>query len=167
MRQGTRDRLGRLRRLAGRQLAVLLGALALGVGFSLWRSEHYLPTINGNVSSILVDDGALFMVLANGDSTCLVRTDWAGRLLNYAQAGFGQAFQYLEAEGDTVYAILSQEVSGKTSQTLAALSLDRAAMKPKTLTRLTGLGSAPADVVWRELYLPPEGPPPRFSGWRG
>lgn len=158
------------RRLAARQLAVLLGALALGVGFSLWRSEHYLPTINGNISSILVDDGALFMVLANGDSTCLVRTNWAGRLLNYAQAGFGQAFQYLEAGGDTVYAILSQEASGETRQTLAALSLDRAAMKPKTLTRLTGLGNAPADVVWRELYLPPEGAQPpvfRLAGVDG
>lgn len=157
MTQQAQARLGRLRRLAARQLAVLLCALALGCGVSLWRSEQYLPTIGGNVSSILVDDAALFMVLANGDSTCLVRTDWEGRLLNYAQAGFGQTLQYLEAAGDTIYAILSGEISGKACQTLAAFSLNRTAMKGKTLTRLTGLGGAPDDVVWRELYLPPKG----------
>lgn len=170
MRRQAKVWLGRLRRLAAGQLIILLCALALGCAVSAGRSEGYLPSINGNIYSILAADDALFMVLANGNNNCLVRTDWEGKLLNYAETGSGWAFQYVEAAGGRVYAILTQGEAGALRQTLVSLSLDSTAMKQESLAELTGLAGAPEDVVWRELYLPPEGgetPVFRLSGVDG
>lgn len=137
-----------------RELAVLLCALALGLGYSFWRSDTYLPSIDGNIYSMLALDDSLLMVLANGNRNSLVRIDHSGTLLNYMDTAGGQAFQYLESDGETVYAILSYDKDGETSQRLVSLSLRNAAMRAKTLTELTGLSNAPKGVVWRELYLP-------------
>ena len=149
--------LRRSRRLLLRELAVLLCALALGMGCSLWNSGAYLPSLDGNIYSMLILDDSLLMVLANGNRNSLVRIDHTGALLNYMDTAGGQAFQYLESDGETVYAILSYEKDGQTLQRLVSLSLGRAAMRAKTLTELTGLPGAPKGVAWRELYLIPDG----------
>lgn len=147
----------RSRRLLLRELAVLLCALALGMGYSLWNSGAYLPSLDGNIYSMLALDDSLLMVLSNGNRNSLVRIDHMGALLNYMDTADGQAFQYLESDGETVYAILSYEKDGQTRQRLVSLSLGRAAMRAKTLTELTGLPNAPKGVKWRELYLIPDG----------
>jgi len=141
------------RRLLVRELAALLCALALGLGYSLWTSDAWLPSIDGNIHSLLALDGSLLMVLANGNSNSLVRIDRMGTLRNYMSTADGQAFQDLESDGETVYAVLSREKDGALSQSLVSLSLKTASMRMKTLTELTGLHGAPAGVTWREIYL--------------
>lgn len=142
------------RRLLLRELTAFLCALALGLGYSLWTSDTYLPSIDGNIYSILAMEDSLLMVLANGNSNGLVRIDRAGALLNYMDTADRQAFQYLESDGETVYAILSYEKDGATCQRLVSLSLKNASMRAKPITELTGLHGAPAGVTWREIYLP-------------
>ena len=144
------------RRLLLRSLILLICALALGLGYSLRQSGTYLPSLDGNIYSMLALDDSLLMVLANGNRNSLVRVDHTGALLNYMDTAGGQAFQYLESDGETVYAILSYEKDGDTLQRLVSLSLQNAAMRTKTLTELTGLDGAPAGVRWREIYLPAE-----------
>ena len=145
------------RRLLVRELILVICALALGLGYSLWRSDTYLPSIDGNIYSMLALDDSLLMVLSHGNRNSLVRVSPDGVLLNYMDTVQGQAFQYLESDGETVYAILSYEKNGATRQRLVALSLKQTAMRAKPLVELTGLHGAPADVVWRQLYLPSEG----------
>ncbi len=145
------------RRLLLRELAALLCALALGLGYSLWTSDTWLPSIDGNIHSMLALDGSLLMVLANGNSNSLVRLNHTGTLCNYMSTADGQAFQDLESDGETVYAILSREKDGAVSQSLVSLSLKTASMRMNTLTELAGLRGAPAGVTWREIYLAPEG----------
>jgi len=157
MRQTIRAWLRKRRRLLLRELVVLLCALALGLGYSLWESDGWLPSMEGNIYSVLALDDSLLMVLANGNSNSLVRLDHTGRLRNYMSTADGQAFQDLESDGETVYAILSCEKDGALSQSLVSLSLKDAAMRSKTLTDLTGLRGAPAGITWREIYLAPEG----------
>lgn len=146
--------LRRKRRLLLRELIVLLCALALGLGYSFRQSDTYLPSIDGNIYSMLALDDSLLVVLANGNRNSLVRMDHTGALLNYMDTAGGQAFQYLESDGETVYAVLSYEKDGEAHQRLVSLSLQNAAMRPKILTELTGLPGAPEGVVWREIYLP-------------
>lgn len=144
------------RRLLLRGLILLIAALTLGLGYSLWQSDTYLPSLDGNIYSMLALDDSLLMVLSNGNRNSLVRVDHTGALLNYMDTVGGQAFQYLESDGETVYAILSYEKDGDTLQRLVSLSLRNAAMRTKNLTELTGLDGAPAGVRWREIYLPSE-----------
>lgn len=144
------------RRLLIRELILIVCALALGLGYSIWRSDTYLPSIGGNIYSMLALDDSLLMVLSQGNRNSLVRISHTGALLNYMDTGQGQAFQYLESDGETVYAILSYEKDGAARQRLVSLSLKHTAMRPKTLAELTGLRGAPADVVWQEIYLPSE-----------
>jgi len=141
------------RRLLFRELTVLLCALALGLGYGFLRSDAWFPSIDGNIYSMLALDDSLLMVLASGNSNSLVRIDHTGALRNYMSTADGQAFQYLESDGETVYAILSREKDGSVSQSLVSLSLENAAMRTKTLTELTGVRGAPAGVTWREIYL--------------
>ncbi|MDE7262541.1 MAG: hypothetical protein K2N78_10885, partial [Oscillospiraceae bacterium] len=143
------------RRLLLRELIILICALALGLGYSLWQSDTYMPSIDGNIYSMLALDDSLLMVLANGNSNSLVRIDHTGTLLNYMSTKGGQAFQYLESDGETVYAILSYEKDGATLQRLVSLSLKNTVMRAKVLTELTNLHGASAGVKWRELYLVP------------
>ncbi len=155
MRQTIRKWLRRRRRLLVREGIVLVCALALSFGYSLWRSDTYLPSIDGNIYSMLALDDSLLMVLSNGNSNSLVRIDHTGTLINYMTTKNGQAFQYLESDGETVYAILSYEKDGAARQRLVSLSLKDAVMRTKILTELTDLYGAPAGVEWRELYLVP------------
>lgn len=156
MRQSIFARLRQRRRLLLRELIVLACALALGLGYSYWNADAYLPTLDGNIYSMLALEDSLLAVLASGNRNSLVRIDHAGTLLNYMSTADGQAFQYLEADGETVYAILSYEKGGETLQRLVALSTDDAAMRAHTLTELTTLRGAPVGVVWKEIYLPAE-----------
>ena len=156
MRQTIRKWLRRRRRLLLRELIVLTCALALSFGYSLRRSDTYLPSIDGNIYSMLALDDSLLMVLSTGNSNSLVRIDHTGALINYMTTRDGQAFQYLESDGETVYAILSYEKDGAARQRLVSLSLKNAVMRAKVLTELTDLYGAPAGVTWRELYLVPK-----------
>ncbi len=149
-------RLRQRRRLLLRELIVLACALALGLGYSRWNADSYLPSLDGNVYSMLALEDSLLMVLSSGNRNSLVRIDHAGTLLNYMDTADGQAFQYLESDGETVYAILSYEKGGETLQRLVALSLDNTAMRARSLTELTTLRGAPAGVIWEEIYLPAE-----------
>ncbi len=157
MRQAMLAWLRKRRCLLLRELTVLLCALALGLGYSFWRSDTYLPSLDGNIYSMLALDDSLLMVLSNGNRNSLVRIDHTGALLNYMDTAGGQAFRYLESDGETVYAILSYEKDGETLQCLVSLSLKDTAMRTRILTELTSLHGAPAGVEWRELYLPSEG----------
>lgn len=148
--------LRRRRRLLLRELMILICALALGLGYSLWRSDTYMPSIDGNIYSMLALDDSLLMVLSNENSNSLVRIDHTGTLLNYMSTKSGQAFQYLESDGETVYAILSYEKDGTARQRLVSLSLKHTVMRAKVLTELTSLYGAPAGVAWREIYLVPQ-----------
>jgi len=141
-------------RLLLRELAILVISLALGLGYSLWRSDAWLPSLEGNVYSVLALGDDLFMVLSNGDRNTLVRMDHEGTLLNYMDTAAQEAFQDLESDGETVYAILSREKDGVLSQSLVSLSLKDAAMRSKVLAELGG--DAPPGVTWREIYLAAE-----------
>lgn len=144
------------RRLLFREMIVLACALALGLGYSQWNADAYLPTLDGNIYSLLALEDSLLAVLSSGNRNSLVRLDQSGALLNYMSTADGQAFQYLESDGKTVYALLSYEKNGETLQRLVALSLDDTSMRARLLTELTSLRGAPAGVVWREIYLPAE-----------
>lgn len=155
MRQAILKWLRRRRGLLLREGIVSICALALSFGYSLWQSDTYLPSIDGNIYSMLALDDSLLMVLSNGNSNSLVRIDHTGTLTNYMTTKSGQAFQYLESDGETVYAILSYEKGGAVRQRLVSLSLEDTIMRAKVLTELTELYGAPAGVQWRELYLIP------------
>ena len=75
-------RLRQRRRLLLRELIVLACALALGFGYSRWNADSYLPSLDGNVYSMLALEDSLLMVLSSGNRNSLVRIDHAGRLLN-------------------------------------------------------------------------------------
>ena len=156
MRQSVFVRLRQRRRPLLRELMVLACALALGLGYSRWNADAYLPSLDGNVYSMLALEDSLLMVLSKGNRNSLVRIDHAGTLLNYMSTADGQAFQYLESDGETVYAILSYEKGGKTLQRLTALSLSDTAMRARTLAELTSPRGALAGVIWKEIYLPTE-----------
>lgn len=156
MRQSILARLRQKRRLLLRELVVLICALALGLGYSQWNADAYLPSLDGNIYSMLALEDSLLVVLSNGNRNSLVRLDHAGTLLNYMSTADGQAFQYLESDGETVYALLSCEKRGETLQRLVALSLEDTAMRARPLAELTALRGAPAQVVWKEIYLPAE-----------
>ena len=132
---------------------LLLSGLA-GAGYSAATARQYRPTLSGNVYSMLWSGGKLFMVLSEGGNNSLVKLDRAGNVESYCVTRRNEAFRYLEAEGDTVYAIFNTYKAGKTRQTLVSLSAARRSMRPKTLLRLDGAGGAPDGVEWRELYLP-------------
>lgn len=149
-------RLRQRRRLLLRELIVLICALALGLGYSQWNADAYLPSLDGNIYSMLALEDSLLVVLSSGNRNSLVRLDQTGTLLNYMSTADGQAFQYLESDGETVYALLSYEKRGETLQRLVALSLNDTAMRAQPLTELTALRGAPAQVVWKEIYLPAE-----------
>lgn len=154
MKQSIFVHLRQRRRLLFREIIVLACALALGLGYSQWNAAAYLPTLDGNIYSMLALEDSLLAVLSSGNRNSLVRLDHSGALLNYMSTADGQAFQYLESDGETVYALLSYEKKGEALQRLVSLSLDNTSMQARSLTELTSLHGAPAGVVWREIYLP-------------
>lgn len=109
MKQSILTRLRQRRRLLLRELIVLICALALGLGYSQWNADAYLPSLDGNIYSMLALEDSLLVVLSSGNRNSLVRLDQTGTLLNYMSTADGQAFQYLESDGETVYALLSYE----------------------------------------------------------
>ncbi len=144
------------------RIAVLLPAsLALGMGQSALNAGDYLPTLEGNAYSVLAGEDALYMVLSSAQNNCLVRTDYTGHLLNYSATSASRGYQYLEADGETVYAILNDyevlEDRCGNVQSLAALSLKDSSMRPRILLDLEELEGAPAGIFWREVYIPGEG----------
>lgn len=150
----------RLRKGLVRWGALVLASLALGLGWSAWHTKEYLPTLEGNVFSMLAGEDSLYMVLSSERNNCLVRVDDTGRLLNYSATASYRAYQDLDVSEETVYAILNRYVSREdfcgNEQSLVALSLEDSSMGPKTLLELKELAGVQG-VVWREVYAPGEG----------
>lgn len=145
------------RRLALRQAVILLCAAAAGIGWSLFRSKAYLPTMDGNVYAMDPTDNSLFMVLSKDANNSLVHIDYSGKLLHYAVTQTNQAFENLVVLNDTIYAVLTTYDTGETSQSLVSLSMDRPAMQVRTLLELSRLPEAEgAGVTWTGAYLPLE-----------
>lgn len=159
--RGKLRRAPRLRKGLARFGALLLASLVLGLGWSAWNTKTYLPTLEGNVFSMLAGEDSLYMVLSSERNNCLVRVDDAGRLLNYSATASSRAFQDLDVFGDTVYAILNEFTAWEdfcgNEQSLVSLSLTDSSMRPRTLLDLKELAGAPEGVVWQEVYAPGEG----------
>jgi len=151
----------RLKKYLLRLGAALLAALVIGMGWSAWNTGTYLPTLEGDVFSMLAGDEALYMVLSNARNNCLVRTDYGGRLLNYSATPSSRAYQDLDVSGETVYAIMNdfsvREGSCGNEQSLAALSLKESSMRPRVLLDLEELEGVPAGISWEEVYAPAQG----------
>lgn len=150
--------LKRWRGLLVRQGIVFLCAIALGLGFAAYNKDSYLPTLDGNVYAMLPYEHELFMVLSKERNNSLVHVDNNGRLLNYAVTDRDQAFEALEVLDNTVYAILDHYDSGVITQELVSLSLLKASMRTNSLLRLSEIGGEDtSDIIWSDVYLPPEG----------
>lgn len=147
-----RDGLRRAARRLGRLLLLTALALAVGLGWGWHATANALPGLDGNVWGMLAGDDWLMMVLSNGANNCLVRTDYSGRVLNYAATGSHEAYQYLEAAGDRVFAIRAVFRQGENRQELVSFSTEKPLMRPRVLLDL----SSPEGIVWKQLY-PPEG----------
>ncbi len=141
--------------------ALVLASLVLGLGWSAWNTKEYLPTLEGNVFSMLAGADSLYMVLSSERNNCLVRVDDAGRLLNYSATASSKAYQDLDVSEDTVYAILNSYTVWDgfcgNEQSLVSLSLKDSSMRPRTLLDLKAPAGVPEGVVWREVYAPGEG----------
>ena len=140
-----------LRRLALRGLAALLAAVLLGLGWSLAASGGYLPAMDGDVYAMDPTDNSLFMVLSKEANNSLVH-------LHYAITASNQAFENLAVLRGAVYAILTTYRGGERRQELVSLSMERAAMTPRTLLELADLPGG-EDVAWTGVYLPLEEEP--------
>ncbi len=154
-------RFPKVRKALIRISVLLLVSLAVGLGYSALNTEEYLPTLDGNAYSVLAGENVLYMVLSSEQNNCLVRTDYTGRLLNYSTTEASRGYQYLEADGETVYAILNdyevrEDFCGNV-QSLAELSLKRSSMRPRILLNLEELKGVPEGIFWREVYVPGEG----------
>lgn len=142
-----------LRRLALREAVVLLCAAALGIGWSLLTAGRYLPTMDGSVYAMDPTDNSLFMVLSKDANNSLVHIDYEGNLLHFAVTEANEAFENLVVLDDTIYAVRTTYDTGKTTQALVSLSMDRPAMRVRTLLELSELPEA-AGVTWTGAYLP-------------
>lgn len=152
--------LPKLRRLALRGFAALLGAVLLGAGWSFASSGRYLPAMDGNVYAMDPTDNSLFMVLSKEANNSLVHVDYHGNLLHYAITGPNQAFENLAVLRNTIYAILTTCRDGENRQELVALTMERPAMSLRTLLDLADLpGAREAGITWTGVYLPLEEEP--------
>lgn len=145
--------LPKLGRLAMREAVVLLCAAALGIGWSLFTAGRYLPTMDGSVYAMDPTDNSLFMVLSKDANNSLVHIDYAGNLLHFAVTRNNEAFENLVVLEDTIYAVRTAYNTGKTTQALVSLSMDRTAMQVHTLLELSELPEA-AGITWTGAYLP-------------
>ena len=144
-----------IRHLVIRVVLTLVCSLAVGVGYSLYISDQYLPTMDGNVYAMDPTGNSLFMVLSKEANNSLVHIDYDGNLLHYAVTETNQAFENLVVLDDTIYAVLTTYDAGETTQTLVALSMDTTNMPMRTLMDLTSLpGAAHEDITWTGSYLP-------------
>ena len=96
-----------LRKVFLREAVVLVCAAAMGLGWSLFTSEHYLPTMDGNVYAMDPTDNSLFMVVSKDANNSLVHIDYEGNVFHYAVTETNQAFENLAILGDTIYAVLT------------------------------------------------------------
>ena len=94
--------LPKLRCLALREAMILLCAAALGLGWSLFTAEQYLPTMDGSVYAMDPTDNSLFMVLSKDVNNSLVHIDYEGNLLHYAVTETNEAFENLVILEDTI-----------------------------------------------------------------
>lgn len=148
-----RSYLPKLRHLALREAMILLCAAALGLGWSLFTAERYLPTMDGSVYAMDPTDNSLFMVLSKDVNNSLVHIDYEGNLLHYAVTETNEAFENLVILEDTIYAVRTTYDTGKTTQALVSMSMDRTAMRVHTLLELSELPEA-AGITWTGAYLP-------------
>lgn len=152
-----RDGLRRAGRWLGRLLILTALALAAGLAWGWHATVSALPGLDGNVWGMLAGEDWLMMVLSNGANNCLVRTDYSGRVLNYANTADHEAYQYLEAAGDGICAIRAVFEQGKNRQELVSFSTEKPLMRPRVLLELSSLEGAPEGIVWKQLYPPEEG----------
>lgn len=148
-----RSYLSKLRRLALREAVVLLCAAALGLGWSLLTVGQYLPTMDGSVYAMDPTDNSLFMVLSKDANNSLVHIDYGGDLLHFAVTEANEAFESLVVLEDTIYAVRTTYDTGKTTQALVSMPMDRTAMRVHTLLELSELPEA-AGITWTGAYLP-------------
>lgn len=148
-----RSYLPRLGSLVLREAVVLLCAAALGLGWSLFTAGQYLPTMDGSVYAMDPTDNSLFMVLSKDANNSLVHIDYRGNLLHFAVTETNEAFENLVVLEDTIYAVRTAYDTGKTTQALVSMSMDRTAMRVHTLLELSELPEA-AGITWTGAYLP-------------
>lgn len=149
-----------LRKVFLREAIVLVCAAAMGLGWSLFTSEHYLPTLDGNVYAMDPTDNSLFMVVSKDANNSLVHIDYEGNVFHYAVTETNQAFENLAILGDTIYAVLTTYNTGETIQQLVSLTMDSTAMSVHTLLDLSAMPQAQtAEITWTGAYVPLEDDP--------
>lgn len=136
-----------------RELLLLLCAVGMGLGWGIYRSPQYLPTLSGNVYAIDPTGESLFMVLSKEANNSLVHVDYSGKLLNYAVTETNQAFENLVVLGDTIYAVLTTYDTEGSRQELVSLSMEHTAMSVDVLLDLSAVEGA-SDITWTGTYLP-------------
>ena len=104
-----------------RELLLLLCAVAMGLGWGVYQSPKYLPTMSGNVYAMDPTGDSLFMVLSKESNNSLVHVDYRGNLLHYAVTETNQAFENLVVLDDTIYAVLTTYDTGNSTQELVSL----------------------------------------------
>lgn len=136
-----------------RELLLLICAVGIGLGWGIYRSPQYLPTMSGNVYAIDPTGESLFMVLSKEANNSLVHVDYSGKLLNYAVTETNQAFENLVVLGDTIYAVLTTYDTEGSRQELVSLSMEHTAMSLDVLLDLSAVEGA-SDITWTGTYRP-------------
>ena len=136
-----------------RELLLLLCAVAMGLGWGVYQSPKYLPTMSGNVYAMDPTGDSLFMVLSKESNNSLVHVDYRGNLLHYAVTETNQAFENLVVLDDTIYAVLTTYDTGSSTQELVSLSMEHTSMHANVLLDLSTVEGA-VDITWSGAYLP-------------
>lgn len=153
MREMWKKRFPTFRNILLRELLLLLCAVGIGLGWGIYRSPQYLPTMSGNVYAMDPTGASLFMVLSKEANNSLVHVDYKGNLLNYAVTETNQAFENLVVLNDTIYAVLTTYDTNGSKQELVSLSMEHTAMSLEVLLNLSAVEGA-SDITWTGTYLP-------------
>jgi len=153
--------MGKLRLKSGRKwlcraLVLAAFALAAGFGWSWIKRREHLPDMAGNVWAMVALDDTLLMVLSQGSNNCLVQTGYDGHLIHYAATAANQAYQSLDVDGETIYAIQNTFQKGRDRQTLVSFSTARTVMRAQTLL-VPDRPEGGAQITWKEVYAPTGG----------
>ena len=152
-----------IRKIVLREVLLLLLAGTIGLGWGMYQSERYLPTMDGNVYAMDPTGNSLFMVLSKEANNSLVHIDHSGTLLNYAVTKTNQAFENLVVLNDTIYAVLTTYEMGSSIQKLVCLSMEHTAMSMDVLLDLSAISqAAQARITWTGTYLPLEENPSKI-----